>query len=577
MKNKQSDIIRKYFDTSSIKLAYYRVNCWSDRTVKDVVGMRAFGHDLDKNCKYLSDKIISGEYKPSRGFKYYMPKPSKTLRTRTLLKVEDAIIYQAIVNKISEVVQPSLAKLDDFVFGSVLSPEVVKGENILQENAPSYFFFKFWKFLFQDFKKSLIHSITVDKVKYKFETDITGFFDSIPHYNLLNTLSEKFGVEDEILDILSNCLNIWSGTKESITPGVGIPQGPQPSFFLANLLLHELDDILISDGYKYYRYMDDIHIYGYSSNELLNALLIIDKYTKGNGLSINSKKTSIVLVGEDEAGTVIKELKTFKFSLSNSDEELVEREEENINDKVIENESIKLSQQDQTDNSFFQTATIETLTDKEEIIAFWRDSMKEVETELFSYFQNPDANFGNLEIKEGLNDVIFIQMSAKYGKSFQALVQLDEKVLIEEGLIKYWLTVYQLFFWRVNLFGFTLMSYGKNKFIKENLIHMIDEFEGYEWVKYYLLMHLSLTQEFTDKELRLELFKKFRNEKSELVRISYYRLFFGHSRSSQFKITIKNELQKESSIYLKLIITDFVKNKEINEMDINKFIESIGL
>jgi hypothetical protein len=576
MKTTQHDITRKYFDTNSIKLAYFRVNCWSDRTVKDVVGLRAFGNELEKNCKYLSEKIISGEYRPSRGFKYYMPKPSKTLRTRTLLKVEDAIIYQAIVNKISEVVQPRLAKLNDFVFGSVLSPEVVKGENILLENEPSYFFFKFWKFLYQDFKKSLIHSITVDKVKFKFETDITGFFDSIPHYNLLNTLSEKFGVEDEVLDILSNCLNIWSGTKESITPGVGIPQGPQPSFFLANLLLHDLDDILISEGYKYYRYMDDIHIYGYSSNELLNALLIIDKYTKGNGLSINSKKTSIVQVGEGEADTVINELKTFNFSISNTDEELSEREE-SFNDKLILSESIRLSQQDQIDNSFLQINSTKILTNKEEIIAFWRDSMKEVETELFSHFQNPEANFGDLVLKEDLNDVIFIQMSAKYGKSFHALVQLDEKVIIEEGLIKYWLTIYQLFFWRINLFGFTLMSYGKNNFIKENLIQMIDEFEGYEWVKYYLLMHLSLTQEFKDKELRIELYKKFKNERSQLVRISYYRLFFKHSTSNQFKITVKNELQKESSNYLKLIITDFVKNKDIIEMDINEFIESIGL
>ena len=212
--------LHKYFNPENIKLAFYRVRCWPDKTVKDQVGIRAFGHDLENNCINFSNKILSGDYHPSKGFKFYVPKASKTLRTKTLLYIEDALVYQAIANKISEINYDTLKDHDSFVFGSVLSPDVTKGTSLFKEDEPNYFFFKFWKNLYQNFKDSIIQSIEVDKVKYKFETDITGFFDSIPHYNLLAKLSEEFGVEDEILDILSECFNMWSGTKDSITPGV---------------------------------------------------------------------------------------------------------------------------------------------------------------------------------------------------------------------------------------------------------------------------------------------------------------------------------------------------------------------
>jgi hypothetical protein len=183
-----SEVLFKYFGIESLKLAYHRVQCWPDKTIKDQVGLKAFGANLDANAKRLHDKILEGEYAPQRGFKFYMPKSSRTLRTKTMLDVEDALVYQAIANKIAELNQPKLAELDDFVFGSVLAPDVTKGVDLMKEEDPNFFFFKFWKGLFRKFKESVLHSVEIDKARFKFETDITGFFDSIPHYNLLLVL-----------------------------------------------------------------------------------------------------------------------------------------------------------------------------------------------------------------------------------------------------------------------------------------------------------------------------------------------------------------------------------------------------
>ena len=58
-----------YFSTDNLKLAYYRIVCWPERLVKDRFGIHAFGAQLDKNVKQLSEKLISGKYSFQRGFK----------------------------------------------------------------------------------------------------------------------------------------------------------------------------------------------------------------------------------------------------------------------------------------------------------------------------------------------------------------------------------------------------------------------------------------------------------------------------------------------------------------------------
>ena len=139
-----NNVLLKYFNPQAIELAFHRVLCWSDKTIKDKVGLRAFGGNLQANCKRLSEKIIAGQYKPQRGFKFYVPKASLTNRTKTMLFAEDAILYQAIANCIATENYDTLHDQESFVFGSVLSPDVKKGIAILNESEPNYFFFKFW-------------------------------------------------------------------------------------------------------------------------------------------------------------------------------------------------------------------------------------------------------------------------------------------------------------------------------------------------------------------------------------------------------------------------------------------------
>lgn len=588
-----NNTLTKYFNPKSIELAFHRVQCWSDKTIKDQVGLRAFGGNLQANCIRLSEKIISGNFKPQRGFKFYVPKASFTNRTKTLLYAEDAIVYQAIADTIGFESYDTLSEQESFVFGSVLSLEVKKGIAILNEVDPNYFFFKFWKNLFNSFKESIIHSIEVDKAQYKFETDITGFFDCIPHYNLLAKLSERFQVEDEILDLLAKCLNIWSGTKESITPGVGIPQGPLPSFLLANMILHDLDELIISEGFKYYRYMDDIKIYGYEERELVKALVLIDKYLKGNGLSINSKKTIIEKIEEGVEDATIKEMKkveTFSFydefdfddiQTFNIDDLLGKLKLDNTNKKDITesekeiNKASKLSDQEHNQD-FFDASKINVLKDEKEIIQYWESLIVEVETNLPKLFK--DVIDDNLELNKEVDDIDFIKLSAQYGISVRRLIEFKPDFKPNNDLLKYWLFAYKKFFWRANNFGLTLGLYRYNDLVKKELLNLIaTDFSLYEWARYFALQTLSFSQKFIDKELRQEFFKMLQEEDSDLVKISLYRILFGHSNNEQFNATLKKQLQKENNQYLKILITDFNKNHSAKDFDIVEFLKSIGL
>lgn len=564
-----------YFSTDNLKLAYFRIVCWPERLVKDRFGILSFGAQLDKNLKQLSEKLVSGKYSPQRGFKYYEPKSSGTQRTKTLLMIEDALVYQAIANVIAARNYELLAEHDDFVFGSVLMPETSKGVDLLYKDNSKYFFFKFWKSLFIRFKDSVIKAIEEDNATHKFETDITGFFDSIPHYNLLLTLSTHFSVEDEILDLLAVCLNAWSGTKESSTPGVGIPQGPQPSYLLANLLLYPLDKQLISEAFKYYRYMDDIKIYGYSESELRNVLVLIDNYLKGNGLSINSKKTEITAIDESKEDETVKELKRFEVignDYTGDGTIFTELSEGGLEGNIIKS-LLGLSEQSPEDQDEIDTKKkVENITDPDIIIAFWQKEICDVEQELPKLFKKDSLE---LAYPEKTDDIDLIRLSAKFGSAIRSLSEY-EHVKASDVLLPYWLFALKNFYWRANNFTLTLQNYKGNKFLKEELIRIYLSDKNYECYRYHIITCLTYNFDYIDRELR-DFFKYLKTENSELVRYALYCMLIKHSDDQQMKSTLKVQLSKESNNYLKLITLDYWKRDKnrINTMD--ELVKQMGL
>jgi len=549
----------KYFSEKNLKLAWERVLRWTDKTAKDHFGIKSFRLDFEKNIQLLNDKLLKGKFEPSRPVKFYVPKSSYMQRTKSMLLIEDAIVYQAIANIIASVAYDKLQQNDYFVFGSVLSLEVKLGPDILNQiddsDEVNLFFFKNYLGLYKKFADSVNKSIIEDKVTYKFETDITGFFDSISHYNLFELLSEEFKVEIEILDLLEKCLNMWAGTREKFTPGIGIPQGAQPSFFFANILLHNLDNILISDALKYYRYMDDIRIYGFSEAEMIKALIKIDSYLKGFGLALNAKKTSKQMVTNDETDDSI--IRFFQYDSGS----------ESISGHL--NDFSQLAEQDSQEN----TDDIIVLTQENDIIDFWKSEKEFVERELPKLFIVDNDQIEIVRDRK-IEDREILNLGYKYRSALKKLNSFNQKVQPSEELLKYWLILLKKYFWRADQICWVLYNYRQNSELKRELNNLINDFIPYEWFRHQIYLCLNITQQFSAKELQ-DLFYKLKNEKSYYSRWALYKLLIIHSNNDQFFTSVMREIQGEENFYMKkelLYYSNKVKDKSSNTDQIMEFL-----
>ena len=93
--------MEEYFDIPNLKLAWERCLRDTNRDVKDYAGIDLFGFCIEENLMNLSKVILKGDYKPSRPAKFYEPKPTGTQRSKTILCIEDAIVYQCIIDTIA--------------------------------------------------------------------------------------------------------------------------------------------------------------------------------------------------------------------------------------------------------------------------------------------------------------------------------------------------------------------------------------------------------------------------------------------------------------------------------------------
>jgi len=558
-------ILEKYFNSDNLLLAWERMIRSTGRDTKDAFGIEIFSANLNDNLNALRILLSENQFSPSRPFKYYEPKASKTHRTKSVLMIEDALVYQAIANVIAANNYQRLSENNDFVFGSILHPEVEKGIDILNDEDAEFYFFEYYIPLYNKFVNSINEEIENTNIDFKLETDITGFFDSIPHSKLLLTL-HKFGVEPEILDLLSNCFNVWSGTRDSVTIGVGIPQGPAPSFFLANVFLNELDYQISQEGYTYYRYMDDIRIYEETEEKLSEALVLIDNYLKSNALSLNTKKTSIEKISPD------REAEKLVFLTGYGADEV--EYEINIDvDIDTQNTTKDIYVTDQTsDDNQTQMYVIKTIKG-DELVEYCNNEIKEVEEALLKIFKNiHKEDFNHREIINSdsfLKDIIH---QAYRWRSANSILKQNNKQLLNEEMIDVWLFCVEYVFWKANHFCWNLNQYGNNNYIKDRLIKVFKKLSHFEWARYQIISNMAIAQKFNQTELK-SLYREIKNEGSPLVRLGYYKMLLSHLKPTQqlFK-SLNFTIRDEADPYVKKSLLLIMKKGELqNRFDTINF------
>lgn len=246
----------------------------------------------------MVSKIRQGIYRPSKATTVYFPKPTRILRPITLLSLNDQIVYQAIANYVATRFYRSLLRnYQTKTFGAMFAGQ------------GSLFFYRPWKKAYRAFNaaiKAAYHrgnSVVAD-------FDLVSFFDLIDHQVLRDVLRGRVRNE-EVLQLLSDCLREWtSGNPKSYVRGHGIPQGPEPSAFLAEIFLSEFDKTPFKQV-TYLRYVDDVKLLGKDFSPVRRALLRLDLRAKRLGLVPQAQKIEVRRVPDIDA-----ELKSVPSSIA---------------------------------------------------------------------------------------------------------------------------------------------------------------------------------------------------------------------------------------------------------------------
>ncbi|WP_294275988.1 reverse transcriptase domain-containing protein [uncultured Chryseobacterium sp.] len=267
--------------SENFKLAYERLKTASRNLYKSIYyeDLRIFGLYLDENIETVITNIRQGIYQPEKCHKIFIPKKDNLVRPLSMLTFIDLLVYQAIVNIIADTAYDTISPYyGKVIFGNVINKSTAKGVN-------QKFFFKSWKRKWKRFNE-ISKEYFVNGYIYLSEFDIASFFDTIDHNILCELLKSNYNIEDELLELLSKCLETWTADSNHKTfkSKHGIPQGPISSPFLADLYLFYIDSEIKRTTkkleYKYLRYVDDIRILTkdyLTSQKLIAALDLISR------------------------------------------------------------------------------------------------------------------------------------------------------------------------------------------------------------------------------------------------------------------------------------------------------------
>ncbi|MGA8849253.1 MAG: reverse transcriptase domain-containing protein [Dehalococcoidia bacterium] len=259
---------------NNIRLAWIRTLSGENTDYRNLqrIEIESFGWAEDDNLIHLQREFSGNTFSPSKATKIYIPKPSGALRPITVLRIRDTIIYQAMANVIAEKARRRLSK---YYSKSVFS-------NLLTSTGYPYFY-RQWKYGRNKLDSARKQAFN-QGLKWIGELDLASFYDVIDHELLKSAISEFYN-DDEVLQVLFWCLSEWTAHPKGLKHGHGIPQGPLPSSFMAECVLHLLDRRMrkLSNS-VYFRYVDDITVMSTNEKDATKVLAHIEVYCRELGL-----------------------------------------------------------------------------------------------------------------------------------------------------------------------------------------------------------------------------------------------------------------------------------------------------
>src|ERR1700730_2811336 len=269
---------QQFASLSNFTLAFQRVVRGQNREYKAFFRhlFPSYQIALKENLEDLLEDVRRGSYRPSPATCIFQPKKSGILRPLRLLALQDQIVYQAIANVLANAFrrdqeEHGLRK----TFGALISRK------------DSLFFYRSWKKSYRHFD-SAIRNAYKSGNSFIADFDLVSFYELIDH-KLLRQLLERRIHSPRMIDLLFRCLEKWTENEWGIWLHHGIPQGPEPSAFLAECVLLDFDRMRFK-GVVYFRYVDDIKLMAKDEVPVRKALLRLDISSKHLGLVPQAQK-----------------------------------------------------------------------------------------------------------------------------------------------------------------------------------------------------------------------------------------------------------------------------------------------
>ncbi|WP_271396058.1 antiviral reverse transcriptase Drt3a [Neomicrococcus lactis] len=129
-------------------------------------------------------------------------------------------------------------------------------------------------------------------------SDISSFFESVPHVGLMEVLKGEGRLSRTSIYLIEQLLTEW---RTLTGRDCGIPTGVGLSAYLAEVYARQVDQSILRDPriHFYGRYVDDIVVVLRSRHDLDDMVTILDKRLADLGLSKNDNKTQRVEAKDD--------------------------------------------------------------------------------------------------------------------------------------------------------------------------------------------------------------------------------------------------------------------------------------
>jgi RNA-directed DNA polymerase len=250
----------------------------------DGVTKKAYGANLEENLKSLHERLKSGEYRATPVLRVYIEKPDGGKRPLGIPALEDKIVQGAVVEILNSIYE------GDFMGFSYGFRPGRRAHQALQ---------------------ALQTVLQKGKVNWVLDMDISKFFDTIDHKELMSLLEHRVK-DSRLLRLIGKWLAVGAVEEDGrrIRAKQGTPQGGVISPLLANIFLHYVVDSFVhewrkteAEGEVYIvRYADDVVIAFEREDEARRLLELLDACLQEYGLTLNRDKTRLVRFGRRWTG-----------------------------------------------------------------------------------------------------------------------------------------------------------------------------------------------------------------------------------------------------------------------------------